>query len=71
LGAPRILRSRGVRFFQASRSGSCMSPPVAIAVVILINVGVLVGGVIWLRRQMKRVVAERIERKREAGGTEL
>ncbi|MCX8253815.1 hypothetical protein RHAL1_01893 [Beijerinckiaceae bacterium RH AL1] len=48
-----------------------MSPPVAIAVVVLINVGVFAGGVIWLRRQMKRVVAERIEREREAGGTEL
>jgi hypothetical protein len=45
-----------------------MSPPLAIAVVIIINVGVLAGGIIWLRRQMKRVVAERIERERRAGG---
>ena len=41
-----------------------MSPLVAIGVAIVVNVGVLCGGVIWLRRQMKRVVAERAAQDR-------
>ncbi len=44
-----------------------MTPLVVVASAIVLNVGVLVGGVIWLRRQMKRVAAERAARAREAG----
>ena len=36
-----------------------MSPLVPIGTAIVVNVGVLVGGVVWLRRQVKRVAAER------------
>ena len=40
-----------------------MSPLVAIGLAIILNVGVLVGGVVWLRRQMTRVAAERAGRE--------
>ena len=45
-----------------------MTPLLVIGLAIVLNVGVLVGGVIWLRRQMTRVAAEREARERVAGG---
>ena len=41
-----------------------MTPLAVVASAIVLNVGVLVGGVVWLRRQMTRVAAEREARGR-------
>ena len=41
-----------------------MTAVVVVGVAIALNLGILVGGVIWARRQLKLVAAERAARKR-------
>ena len=36
-----------------------MSPSVVVGAAIVLNVGIMVGGVVWARRQLKLVAAER------------